>query len=447
MGSLLDCIEIGHRVDMVTIITDHHKNENGTPSPRTKKTDMNLTLRLKIFLPFALGYFLSYLYRSINAVLAPNLVADIGVDPSDLGLLTSVYFITFAAFQLPLGVLLDRYGPRRIEAALLVVAGAGAIVFGQATTLSGLVIGRGLIGLGVSACLMAAFKAFVLWFRKEQLAQINGFQMAAGGLGALAATAPVEMALAVTDWRGVFTGLGVMTFAVAAVLFFVVPEKEGGEHDAPFSDQLRGIGRVFTSLTFWRIAPWATLNQATFLSIHGLWAGPWLRDVAGFERVAVAGTLSWLAVAMVVGFVLFGTVARRLGGSGVPTMTVAVAGMGSFIGVLLLLVGQMKTFAVLLWLLFGFFGTSSILCYAALSQAFPAHLAGRVNTALNLLVFIAAFTAQWGTGGIIEYWTMSTAGGYNPEGYRIAFGVMLCLQVAAWGWYGAAGRWLGADKR
>ena len=189
--------------------------------------------RLQVFLPFALGYFLSYLYRVINSVLAPDLAADIGVDPSGLGLLTSAYFITFAAFQLPLGVLLDRFGPRRIEAALLLAAACGAFVFAQSETLTGLIIGRGLIGFGVSACLMAAFKAFVIWFPKQQLPQVNGFQMAAGGLGALAATSPVEAALTVTDWRGVFTLLAVLTLIVAAIIFFVVPEKPGELKEEP----------------------------------------------------------------------------------------------------------------------------------------------------------------------------------------------------------------------
>ena len=166
---------------------------------KPRKCDWNKTIvsltpakRLQIILPFAMGYFLSYLYRVINAVLAPNLVTDIGIDPSQLGLLTGAYFITFGTFQVPLGVLLDRYGPRRIESLLLLVAAAGAWIFAHATTLYGLVLGRGLIGLGVSACLMAAFKAYVIWFPRQQLPQINGIQMAAGGMGALFATAPVE---------------------------------------------------------------------------------------------------------------------------------------------------------------------------------------------------------------------------------------------------------------
>lgn len=165
-----------------------------------------LTL-FRVFLPFAAGYFISYVYRVVNAVIAPDLIADIGVGPSALGLLTATYFISFASFQLPLGVLLDRYGPRKVETLLLFFAALGAFVFARAESLAGLITGRALIGFGVSACLMAAFKAYTLWFPRDKWPLVNGFQMAAGGLGALAATSPIEASLQFTDWRGVFMAL------------------------------------------------------------------------------------------------------------------------------------------------------------------------------------------------------------------------------------------------
>jgi sugar phosphate permease len=394
-----------------------------------------LGVRLRVFLPFACGYFLSYLYRVVNAVIAPNLVNDIGVDPSDLGLLTSAYFITFAAAQMPLGVLLDRFGPRKIEAFLLVFAGIGAWVFAEAETLTGLVAGRALIGFGVSACLMAAFKAYVIWYPREQLPLINGFQMAAGGLGALAATAPVEAALAITDWRGVFTALAVLTLVIAAFVFFVVPERVVAGRDLRIGEQVRGIKRVFSSLVFWHIAPWTTLSQATFLSIQGLWAGPWLRDVAGYDRHQVAGTLLLVAVAMVSGFILLGTAAERLSRKGVRPLVVAATGMAIFMSILLLIILEIKSAAMVLWCLFGFFGTSGILPYAVLSQSFPPQLSGRVNTAVNLLVFVTAFMAQWGIGSVIELWPASTAGGYAPAGYRSAFSIMLVAQGLTFLWF------------
>lgn len=397
-------------------------------------------IRLKIFLPFALGYFLSYVYRTINSIIGPDLTRELGVDPSALGLLTGAYFITFAAFQLPLGILLDRYGPRRVEALLLVIAAVGALVFARAGSLFGLVVGRGLIGLGVSACLMAAFKAYVLWFPKDQLPRINGFQMAAGGLGALAATVPVQTALSVTDWRGVFNVLALATLVMAISIILIVPKKDNLGAETRLADQFRGLGKVAGSLEFWRIAPWTTLSQAALLSIQGLWAGPWLRDVAGLDRTALADTLLMMAAAMMVGFMVIGTLAERLSRRRIAPMAIAATGMGVFLLVQLLLVVQNIHWLTVQWMLFGFSGTAGIISYAALSQKFPAHLAGRINTAINLLVFVAAFAAQWGIGAIINLWPLSAGGGYAPAGYRTAFALLGGLQLLTIAWYWLAGR-------
>ncbi|GAB6054575.1 MFS transporter [Magnetospira thiophila] len=389
----------------------------------------------RIFLPFALGYFLSYLYRTVNNVIAPDLIRELGLTAADLGLLTSAYFLTFAAFQLPLGMLLDRYGARRTEAVLLLFAAAGAALFATSESLTGLLIGRGLIGFGVSACLMAAFTAFVAWFPAEKLPQINGLQMAFGSLGALAATQPVEWVLGITDWRGLFWGVALVTLGVAALVWKVVPEKPSTREPARLDEILEGVGTVFTSPVFWRVAPLTFVSQASFLAIQSLWSGPWMRDVAGLERTDIGQNLLWIALAMMVGNVGFGTLATRLARVGVAPITVAVTGMALFQVVQIGLAGQWTTFALPLWIAFGFFGTAGIVPYAALSQAFPAHLAGRVNTGLNLLVFVLAFATQWGIGAIIDLWPRPSALGYAPEGYQAAFATLLAVQVLGLAWY------------
>lgn len=397
---------------------------------------MSVLTLLRVFVPFALGYFLSYLYRTVNAVIAPDLVRDIGVDPASLGLLTSAYFLTFAAFQLPLGVLLDRYGPRRVEACLLMFAAAGAFIFACADSLGGLLLGRALIGVGVSACLMAAFKAFTLWFSSERLPLANGVQMVSGGAGALAASTPVELALQVTDWRGVFLLLAGATVVAAIAVFLLVPEKEGSHSSESYLEQFAGIKEVFFSRLFWDIAPWAFTAQAAYLSILGLWSGPWLSDVAGYDRMAVANTLMGISLAMIAGYFSFGAVAGSLARRGVRPMSVAAAGMSLFMLVQLLLVLQWTAITLPLWLLFGFTGTACILPYAVLSQNFPARLAGRANTGLNLLVFVAAFAAQWVIGVIIGFWPQTLDGHYAGTGYAAGFGLVLALQmVASWRYF------------
>ena len=395
---------------------------------------------LRVFVPFAAGYFLSYLYRVVNAVIATDLVGDLGIGPSALGLLTATYFISFASSQLPLGVLLDRFGPRRMEAFLLLFAGLGAYLFSRSGSLAGLVVARAFIGFGVSACLMAAFKAYTLWFPKEKWPLVNGFQMAAGGLGALAATAPVEAALQVTDWRGVFMVLAVLTLMVAVTVYTVVPEKPSSGAGESFKHQLQGVRMVFASLEFWRAAPLTTMSQASFLSIQGLWAGPWLKDVAGLERMAVANVLLWIAVAMILGFILLGSLAERLSRSGVSVLATAVTGMILFMGIQVLVLVAPVRWAMSIWLLFGFFGTSGIIAYAALSQRFPVHLSGRVTTAVNLLVFIAAFMGQWAIGAIIGRWPVDASGRYALAGYRTGFFAMLAIQTITLIWFFAASR-------
>ncbi len=397
------------------------------------------TTLLRLFLPFALGYFVSYLFRTVNAVIAPDLVADLGLSAADLGLLTSAYFLTFAAFQLPLGVLLDRFGSRRVEGVLLLFAAAGALQFSLAESLTGLIVGRALIGLGVSACLMAAFKAFSSWLPAERIPFANGVQMVSGGLGALAATTPVQSALRITDWRGVFMGLALIALSAAVVVYFIVPEQQQEQQNESIGEQLLGLRRVLTSGKFWQIAPWAFTAQAAYLSVQGLWSGPWLRDVAGLERDDVAQLLWWIAVAMIVGYFATGSLAERLARRGIRPATVASSGMSLFILVQLMLV-FLPQYAKILWIGFGFFGTSCILAYAVLSQVFPRNLSGRCNTSLNLLVFVGAFSAQWLIGAIIGLWPVTASGGYAPAGYQAAFLVLIACQVLAAGWYWISGR-------
>jgi predicted MFS family arabinose efflux permease len=397
-----------------------------------------------VFAPFAFGYFLSYLYRVVNAVIAPDLVTELSLSAAQLGYLSSVYFLAFAAFQLPLGLLLDRYGPRRTESVLLLFAVAGALVFAVSESAAGLTSGRAMIGLGVSACLMAAFKAFSQWFPRERLPLLNGLQMAAGGAGALTATAPVEAALGLIGWRGVFVTLAVLTFISAAAIWLLSPERRSVQQPESFANQLRGLRHIFTSPLFWRVAPWCVAAQAAQLSIVSLWSGPWLRDVAGLDRTTVAIDLAWIAAAMIAGFASIGAVAERLGRRGITPIRVASVGMFGFMIAQAMLLAPPLQFALPLWMAFAFLGTSGIVPYAGLSQQFALHLTGRVNTSLNVLAFSASFVSQWGIGLIIGRWP-TQEGHFAAAGYRAAFAAVLAVQCAAALWYFVAPRLLRRD--
>jgi len=386
---------------------------------------------LRIFLPFAAGYYLSYLLRNVNAVIAPELTRELGVSAASLGLLTSAYLLAFGAFQLPLGILLDRYGPRRVEAALLLVAAAGSALFAVGGGLEELAVARALIGLGVSACLMASFKAFSMWFPPERQASLNAAVMAAGGLGALTATTPLAWALPVAGWRGIFMVLALLAVAAAAGIFST-PEKPGTAKRETLGEQLRALGGIFRSRVFWRFAPQAALTTGGFIALQGLWAVPWLIEVNGYSRDSAAFHLLLASGAMLTGFVLLATMVTRVAKAGVPPQRILAGGIGTGIAVMALIVADVgMTHA--LWFAMGLVFSVSNLAYALLCSHFPGHLSGRVNTALNLAAFVGAFGLQWGIGVAAD--VLKTAGLSPVEAYRWTFGALCAAQAAAWGWF------------
>lgn len=397
-------------------------------------------LVLIVLLPFAGGFFLSHLFRSVNAIIAPRLIAELGLDAADLGLLTAIYFLTFAALQLPLGLLLDRYGPRRVQAVLLLAAALGAVTFAVAGSTLTLMLGRGLIGMGVAGGLMASFKAITLWFPKERWPLVNSCFFATGGLGAMAATTPIEAALTLTDWRGIFLALCIGTLFVAASIFLVVPERGIGTARAGLKQQRADLAAIYRDRLFWRIAPFSVFGQGIYMSLIGLWAGPWFKDVAGFGRGSVADSLFILALSFALGSIAVGLLADALGRLKVSLTSVLAWGGALFLAAQACIVLELMPGSIWPWVAFGVGGNFTMLAYARLSHHFPLELAGRVNTGLNLLVFCCAFLTQYVIGAVIDFWPATSDGRFAPLGYATGFGLFLGLQALAFLWLLLPGR-------
>lgn len=383
---------------------------------------------LVVFCPFAAGYYLSYFYRYVNAVIAKDLVADFGLAPADLGLLTSAYFLSFAAAQIPLGIALDRFGPRRCTAALFLVAGIGALTFGLARDLTMLSVGRGLIGLGVSAGLMGSIKAFTLWFPRERLTTLSGWMIGIGSLGTLSATAPVEALLGPFGWRAIFLALAALSVVAAALIFFIVPERPLPGQGESWREQLRMVGRIFARVDFWRLALPLVLCQGTFQALQGLWFAPWLADVHGLARGAAANYLFWSAAAYMVASFALGAFTDWIGK---PLRVYQLGMLACVIAFAPLALGAPA--ALFLMIVFAAASISTITAYTLLTHLVPAAQTGRVTTASNLLLFSTSFAFQWGVGAILGLWP-GAQGRYDPEGYRVAFGVLLAAQAAAAAW-------------
>jgi sugar phosphate permease len=386
----------------------------------------------RIFLVFSLGYFVSYVFRGVNLVLAPLLSRDLGIDATGLGGLTSAYLIGFAGFQIPLGLLLDRYGPRRVEAALLVVAASGSAIFAMGENLTILIIGRALIGIGVSTCLVGAVKALSLWFPLEKLTFLNGALFALGGLGGAATGTPVELLMHVLGWRALFLCLAGLTLAVAALMLLVAPEHPGSPgKSSSLAEQWRGLVKIMRSRVFWGLALLPSVGTGVFLAVQGLWAGPFMRDVQGLDAAAAAADVVVMALAMVAGGFALGWIARQLDRRGVPPYLTAAAALAVFLAVQVAIIAGAPLSSALQWTLYGFFGSATMLVYAVLQGHFPVAMMGRLGAAATLLPFVLAFIFQIGFGAVIDLWPPDAAGHAPPEAHLAAWTVGLVAQLAA----------------
>ena len=387
--------------------------------------------------PFFAGYFVSYVYRAVNALLAPTLAEEFGLTAGMLGLLSSMYFLSFMLFQLPGGLLLDRYGPRRVNATLLLVAAAGGLWFALANSAIEAIAARAMIGLGVSVCLMSTFQAFVLWYPSDRIATMNGYAFSVGALGAIAVTVPLEMLLRVIDWRQAFLLIVGLNLVASAALWLRVPERSARPRGERFVEQLRGLAGLLGDPAYLRTAVCVGASQFASTALVALWVATWLRDVLGYTPAEVARGLLAVNVAMIVGYLGFGRAADRAARHGRSTLPMFAGGIAVASLALALIIAGVRTGSMVLWCVFVSAGTAVNLVYSMLSRRYPKAMTGRVNTGINLFGFVGMFCGQWSVGLVLDHWPQSVTG-YAPEAYTWALSMLWMVQFAGllWLWHG-----------
>jgi MFS family permease len=399
-----------------------------------------------VFAPFVFAYYLSYLYRTINAVIAGELTTDLGIGTTELGLLTSAYFLSFAILQLPVGVLLDRFGPRRVQSALMLIAALGALLFSVGHSFTTLLIGRAMIGVGVAAAFMAGLKAVVLWFPKERVAFVNGWFVMIGAAGALSATTPAAWVLDWLGWRGLFALLAAATSVSALLIDVAVPDMPTRPANRALG--LSGLKLIYTDGQFWRIAPLSATCIGTAWALQGLWAAPWLADVENLDQSHIVSHLSIMGAALCAGALLFGIGADRLRSRGVRPQTLLGLAACGFIAAQIALIAGARIPPDIMWAVIAAVGGATVLSYATLAEYYPKEMAGQANAALNILHIGGACIIQYGIGLVVDHW--ASVGGHHPAiAYKTAFALNLVLQIIAFAYFaigktGLIRQWLSA---
>lgn len=394
---------------------------------------------LKITFPLAGLNFVNQAARTLVATVAPLLAVEFALSASELGLLAAMFFASYAAAQLPVGLAIDLYGARRVQAALALLSAVGFGLCALATGPVTLAIGRVVTGLGVAAALIAMLKVNAQWFPKERQAAMTGLGVFVGSCGSLAATLPAALLVPLLGWRGVFVLLLALSLAVCAWIWVSVPDR--GPGPAPpkrsLATEAKEFGRIFSDAHFLRLMPAFALISAMNFTYQGLWAGPWLRDVGGLNPAGAATLLLVYSLGLMAGSAGFGQASSWLQGRGWSPLAmprVAIVGMLAVQAVLMLEPSQNPLALGVLWFVFAFCGAAGPTAYAVLGQNFPPSLAGRVGTAINVAMLCMVFVLQNAIGWILDLWPRTAAGGWNPAGYAWAFALTLVLQAASVAW-------------
>ncbi len=388
---------------------------------------------VRVTFPLSAANFMNQAARTVMAIVGPVLAAELGLSAVELGVLAACMFASYAVVQLPLGVALDAFGPRRVQAVLMSLTAIGFAIFALSPGFAGLVLARLVVGVGISAGLMAVIKGNADWFEARRVAHVTGIASAIGALGSTLTTSPVQAVLPLLGWRGVFWGLCVLALGVAVWIFLSMPDKPRRGPTRTLRGDIALSGRILASPIFWRFGPAvATLSMFNFAYL-GLWAGPWLRDVAGMDGPTRAGVLFLYTFAMIAGSMLIGSAASRAHAAGLPRFLVPIV---SLTGLVLLQVGlilQPSQHAVVLalWLAMALFGAGGATGYIEVCQMFPPDQTGRVSTAVNMMSLGGAFLVQAAIGWILDLWPRTASGGWDPDGYSWALALTAALQALA----------------
>ena len=398
-----------------------------------KEMSLLSPLFLRLFIPFGLGYFISVLLGSANAIISPILINTFSLSPSDLGFMTSVYLISFGLAQFPLGVLLDRYGARKTLAPFMLFAVGGALIFAFSNNVGHLILSRALTGIGLSGCLMAAFKAYSEWLPSERLPLVYSLECLTGGIGGMVATKPIGFAISMLPWRTVFVLLALFTFLTALSIWFVVP-RDGNRTSSKrttFTGQLRQMVAFFADPRFWFVAPVVTASQSVMFAYLYLWVGPWMRDVAGMAA-AEAGTYMMFAfTGAAAGYFLNGIFADLFMRRGWLSWEKMYLYSGALLTlVLAFITAENGRGSAALWGIVMFLSTMTMISFPLMRKLYESHEVGRALSLLNFTIFLFSFIFQWFIGVVLDFYPVAD-GLFSPEGYRTSLAVIVILNLAA----------------
>ena len=373
---------------------------------------------LIVLMPIMLAFSLSQFFRSAQALLAGPLRDELAITPEQLGLISGSFHFAFALMQIPVGVLLDRFGPRLTNGFLTMVTVAGVIIFANAQNVLGLMTGQAVIGLGCSAAFMSALVLAARWTAPEKFAAASGLIVSFSLVGVLASSTPLATLVEAYGWRTVYYGLAGVALIAVALDFILVRDNPPGhtahaQRGESVMDVLRGMISVWSNRQVWLLCGVAFFSYPAILTVRGLWGGPYLQDMFDLGAVDVGNILLVMTIGMILGPPTYGQLSRKMPDKTRGLIVLAVL-VGAVACLLQAFIGPLGTgVAMVLLFIHGFLGSSATLNYAASRKAVAEHQIGRVLTTINLATFAGLFVLQGIAGLIVGQYETDPALGYQ----------------------------------
>ncbi len=384
------------------------------------------------------SYVLVFFHRLCPAVIALEMQADFGVGGALLGLLGSTYFYAYAIMQLPTGLMVDSWGPRKTVSAFFVLAALGSIIMGMASNVAIAMIGRTLVGVGVSTVFVSNFKLLAEWFTPRRFVIMGGIFMAMGGLGALSASAPLAWISDLIGWRMTLVTVGLFSLIMALLVYafvrnrpsdmgFPPPVQPQCEKSNDKIGLIDGLRQVVLAARFWPISLWPFFATGIAFSLGGLWGGPFLMQVYGMSKAAAGGVLSMFALALIIGGPLLSWIANRAGRK--PVIIGCSIMLTAVFAILYAYTDRLSpAHLYILFFCFCLAGAAPGPVIAAVSkELFPIDIAGTSVGAVNLFPFFGGAFFQVFIGAILSRNGLNGSG-YALSGYREMF--LVCLTGA-----------------
>ncbi len=403
---------------------------------RIHNSEISSRFIFRLFLPFTLGYFLAVVLRNMNIILGSTIAEELQLSNSDLGLLTSSYFLSFSLAQIPLGILLDRYDAKFLQTILLIFAATGTAIIADAQSFVSLFMGRCLTGLGLSGSLLAAYKIYQLNLSEKQQGNYSFKTLSVGILGAIFCSAPLEALLSVWEWRQIVKLISYSLFLSAMLILVFSPRVSMRRRKLIknpvrdfWVDLLRGLKKVSQNHIFWKCIPFAIITYGGSLAIQSLWLGVWLETIEGFDKATSAQLISMYSLGMFAFAWFISVVLSRQekwhwDEERILQWTIIFFLLFSFLCSL-----SIPGVSLFVWLLFYATSSACTLSFLLVSNALPKRYKGRAMTSYNAFVYGGAFLLQWLMGVFADIFF--SLGYSETQSLRLVFLFWVLLQAFA----------------